>query len=76
MMNETIRTKEEMVNCYHGLYRVYWKKKAGGGYSLASVGSTEDGTRWFACTNWILHDVPYLIRHFKQIKKMKLIERR
>lgn len=32
-----------------GLYRLYWTT---GGNSLVAVGSLEDGTRWFAATNW------------------------
>tara|TARA_Y100000310_G_C20598360_1_gene771697 strand:+ start:227 stop:601 length:375 start_codon:yes stop_codon:yes gene_type:complete len=32
-----------------GLYRIFWKS---GGTSLASVGQTHDGTRWFAPCNW------------------------
>jgi len=35
----------------HGLYRLYWWSD--GSYSLASVGSTASGERWFAPTNWI-----------------------
>jgi len=34
----------------HGLYRVYWTS---GGSSLAAVGSTANGDRWLAPTNWI-----------------------
>jgi len=34
----------------HGLYKVYWKT---GGMSLASVGSTPNGNRWLAPTNWV-----------------------
>ena len=43
-------TEEEMRNCALGLYRIYWKS---GGYSLASVGYTYNGTRWIAPSNWI-----------------------
>lgn len=36
----------------YGLYRIFYKKKHGGGFSLASVGGTYDGTRWYAPCNW------------------------
>ncbi len=42
-------TKEEAKKLSHGVYIIFWKS---GGTSLASVGSTYDGTRWFAPTNW------------------------
>lgn len=32
-----------------GLYRMFWKD---GGSSLASIGQTYNGTRWFAPSNW------------------------
>ena len=35
---------------WQGIYRLNWK--SGGGFSLASVGHTHDGTAWFAPTNW------------------------
>lgn len=34
----------------NGLYRLFWKE---GGFSLASVGRLNDGTPWFAPTNWV-----------------------
>lgn len=42
-------TTDEASKLPHGLYRLRWKE---GGSSLASVGSTYDGTRWFAPCNW------------------------
>ena len=36
----------------HGVYRIHWTEEAGGGTSLAVVGSMYSGTRWFACANW------------------------
>ncbi len=33
-----------------GLYEIYWKN---GGSSLASVGQDENGSMWFAPTNWV-----------------------
>jgi hypothetical protein len=32
-----------------GLYRLYWKE---GGFSLAAVGMSADGSMWFAPVNW------------------------
>ncbi len=34
----------------NGLYNIYWKS---GGVSLAAVGTSSDGTRWIAPTNWV-----------------------
>lgn len=34
----------------HGLYEIFWKA---GGSSLAAVGSTSGGLRWYAPTNWV-----------------------
>lgn len=42
-------TKEEVQKLKHGVYRLYWSARI---YSLASVGSLNDGSRWFACVNW------------------------
>jgi hypothetical protein len=42
-------TKEEANKLPLGVYRLYWK---GGGYSLASIGQLDDGTHWFAPSNW------------------------
>jgi len=42
--------KSEAQALDHGIYRIHWKS---GGWSLASVGSTASGERWFAPTNWI-----------------------
>ena len=42
-------TKEEVQKLKHGVYRLYWSART---YSLASVGSLHDGSRWFACANW------------------------
>jgi len=43
-------TQVEAKDLAHGLYRINWKS---GGFSLASVGSTHNGTRWYAPTNWV-----------------------
>ena len=37
-----------------GLYVITWKRREGGGDSLAAVGVTEDGTRWLAPCDWVL----------------------
>ena len=39
----------------HGLYRIHWKEKHGGGTSLAAVGSMWSGHRWCAPINWVEH---------------------
>jgi hypothetical protein len=44
--------KEEVQELNYGLYRLYWKKRHGGGSSLAVVGGLHDGAHWFACSNW------------------------
>ena len=36
-----------------GLFRVHWKRKQGGGSSLAAIGMSADGSFWIAPTNWI-----------------------
>lgn len=36
-----------------GLFKVYWKTEEGGGVSLAAVGMSASGRRWFAPTNWL-----------------------
>lgn len=36
-----------------GLYKINWKKKHGGGTSLAAIGMIENGDRWLAPVNWI-----------------------
>ena len=43
-------TSAEAQKLDHGLYAIYWKM---GGFSLASVGSTYSGKRWYAPTNWV-----------------------
>lgn len=40
---------EQMRHRQLGVYRLFWKT---GGCSVASVGMTYDGTRWFAPANW------------------------
>lgn len=45
--------KPDAQQVLHGLYVIYWKESAGGGSSLAAVGSDSAGRRWFAATNWI-----------------------
>jgi len=46
-------TKEEILNCNHGIYVIYWKS---GGSSVASVGSLYSGKRWMAPANWTCPD--------------------
>lgn len=40
---------EQMRHRQLGVYRLFWKS---GGFSVASVGMTYDGTRWYAPANW------------------------
>ena len=42
-------TRREARALPNGLYRLTWKS---GGFSVASVGRLEDGTPWFAPSNW------------------------
>lgn len=42
--------REEVQQLRHGLYEILWKA---GGSSLAAVGSTTSGLRWYAPTNWV-----------------------
>jgi len=46
-------TRAETKRLPHGVYRVYWKPRVGGGMSLGAVGSFQDGSRWLVCTNWV-----------------------
>ena len=43
-------TKREAAKLRCGLYLIHWKDDARS--SVASVGVTYDGTRWFAPANW------------------------
>lgn len=45
--------REEAQTLEHGVYRVFWKESEKEGYSVAAIGSTHDGTRWIAPTNWV-----------------------
>ena len=61
----------------HGLYRIFWKKKYGGKMSLAAVGSTTNGTRWFAPCNWVStdHVHPQVVStDWSRIKRVELVE--
>ena len=44
-------TRTEVQTLRHGVYRLHWTEAAGGGSSLAVVGSMYSGARWFACAN-------------------------
>lgn len=71
------RDVEKLVS---GLYRLFWAQHAGGGYSLAAVGSTYDGTRWYAPTNWTARnaiDLAGLIAtDWSRIERVELIRSR
>lgn len=66
--------KEKVQKLDHGLYRIFYKKIYGGGFSLASVGSTHDGTRWFAPSNWVSTCKDMVAStNWKRVKKVELI---
>lgn len=59
-----------------GLYRIYWKNN--GGSSIAAVGNTYDGKRWYAPCNWTcesreasLHAIASL--EWKGVEKAELL---
>lgn len=58
--------KNQIEKVVHGIYKIFWKE---GGISVASVGSTPDGKRWFAPTNWT--NVPSF--NWGLVKKLELI---
>lgn len=73
-------TTEEVQKLNHGLYRIFWTEDAGGGMSLASVGSLHDGSRWFAPTNWTSATSVKVIgssheawRNVERVEKIELI---
>lgn len=51
-----------------GIYRLWWKD---GGSSLAAVGITSDGKRWFAPTNWVSPDSKGA--HWRDVLKADLV---
>lgn len=58
----------------HGLYRIFWKD---GLTSLASVGSTYDGSRWYSPTNWTTSDKdrPYVSStDWSEVDRVQLID--
>jgi hypothetical protein len=67
-----IQPKEDPVfdpqDLKHGVYRIYWKD---GGSSVASVGSTSDGTRWYQPSNWISEEV---CTSWSRVERVELIE--
>jgi hypothetical protein len=67
--------KEEVAKLLLGIYRIFWKKKHGGGSSVASVGYTHDGTKWMAPSNWTTesNENPQ-IASTKQWSKVKRVE--
>ncbi len=44
--------RAEVNSLKHGVYRVKWKEQAGGGTSVAAVGSKDNGDRWLCASNW------------------------
>ena len=59
--------KAEVQKLAHGVYRVFWKT---GSSSVAAVGSTADGTRWLAPSNWLWPSE----KHWRYVDHVKLIE--
>lgn len=69
-------TKEGVQKLKHGVYRLYWDSR---NYSLASVGSLSDGSRWFTPCNWTNEDADGIVGHgndWNMVKKAVLIESR
>jgi hypothetical protein len=64
----TCSTREEILGCPHGIYKIFWES---GGFSLAAIGSLPDGTRWMSPTNWT--DSSTLKEHVLDIKYMQLL---
>ncbi len=50
---EAVMTRDEAKALKRGLYRIFWKESHGGGTSIAAIGSTGNGNRWLAPTNWV-----------------------
>ncbi len=46
-------TQEESHRLCPGVYFLRWKDSDGADGSVAAVGMYEDGTPWFAPTNWV-----------------------
>ena len=69
-------TKDEVKALQRGLYRIFWKSEAGGGSSIAAVGSTYNGSRWLAPTNWVgfTTDEARLDESWEMVEKIELIE--
>lgn len=57
-----------------GVYKIYWKKRHGGGHSLASVGQTYNGTRWYAPCNWTSENNDYPSVASTDWSKIKKVE--
>lgn len=66
-------TKKQVNALEHGLYRIFWHERHGGGSSLAAVGSTPDGRRWMAPTNWIGIDSETTPAHWRTVERVELI---
>ena len=64
--------KDDVRKLAHGVYRVFWRD---GSSSVASVGSTYDGTRWVAPSNWTSRADAMVIwtTDWRKIKSVELI---
>lgn len=69
-------TQQEAAQLQHGVYRVFWKDKFGGGFSLASCGSMNNGIRWLAPTNWTGGSPAAILRtdYWNRVERVELIE--
>jgi hypothetical protein len=69
-------TEESVRELPFGVYRIHWKKSAGGGSSIGAVGQTYSGKRWLACTNWTNGHDDAPVQGYKiwdRVKKVELI---
>ena len=60
-------TDDDVAALRHGVYRIHWRS---GGFSVAAVGHTASGEKWFAPANWI--SVPWYI--WTEVDRVELIE--
>ena len=69
--------KEEVQKLAHGVYRIHWKEIDGGGTSLAAVGSTRSGERWFAPTNWVSSGIDErTLSRWSEVERVEIIATR
>jgi len=76
MVEEATVTRDEAKAVKRGLYRIFWKAEHGGGSSIAAVGSTGNGNRWMAPTNWVgfSTDDDRIAESWEAVERLELIE--